>query len=119
MGLAATLFMVDAGAMEQELRDLSKSFGMEKVVFGGFVNQAKLSKVYAVSVIFVFPSRLSHLASSSTMLCAPALRWRSPTEVACAPSTWSRTASAVTHTKAGDMGSLAIALENLLTEHYP
>ena len=56
-GLSASLFMVGSGELDQDLRDLSTSLGiMDSVVFGGFINQAALPRVYAGCDVFVLPS---------------------------------------------------------------
>lgn len=94
-GRAAILFMGGAGEMEQELRDLSKSLGMEKVVFGGFINQAELPMVYAVSDIFVFPSENEPFGLIVNEVMCAGFRWCSPTRSAASP-TWSRRGSMVT-----------------------
>jgi glycosyltransferase involved in cell wall biosynthesis len=52
-GHASTLFVVGSGEMEQELRDLAATCRPGAVVFGGFVNQRELPRVYAASDIFV------------------------------------------------------------------
>lgn len=52
-----TVFMVGAGEMDAELRELAASMPADTVVFGGFVNQAALPEVYAASDVFVLPAR--------------------------------------------------------------
>lgn len=56
-GVQASLLLIGSGEMEQTLRSLVAELGIqESVVFGGFVNQAELPKVYAASDVFVLPS---------------------------------------------------------------
>jgi glycosyltransferase involved in cell wall biosynthesis len=55
-GHRATILMIGTGEMEAELRVLARSFDLTNVVFGGFVNQADLPRVYAASDIFVLPA---------------------------------------------------------------
>lgn len=55
-GVRATLFMVGTGEMEAKLRARVEQLGLANVVFGGFVNQAELPRVYAASDVFVLPS---------------------------------------------------------------
>lgn len=55
-GREAAILMVGAGEMEAELRELARSLHLADVVFGGFVNQADLPRVYGASDIFVLPA---------------------------------------------------------------
>ena len=55
-GLQATLLMIGTGQMESELRELVQSLNLTNVVFGGFVNQSDLPRVYGASDIFVLPA---------------------------------------------------------------
>lgn len=52
-GCPATLFVVGSGEMDEELRELAATLGVDKAVFAGFVNQSELPDVYAASDIFV------------------------------------------------------------------
>jgi glycosyltransferase involved in cell wall biosynthesis len=56
MGLQFTILMIGAGEMEAELKKLAASLKLDNIIFGGFVNQAELPRVYAACDIFVFPS---------------------------------------------------------------
>jgi glycosyltransferase involved in cell wall biosynthesis len=51
-----TVFMVGSGEMDEELISMTDQLNLTNVVFGGFINQTMLPKVYAVSDIFVLPS---------------------------------------------------------------
>jgi glycosyltransferase involved in cell wall biosynthesis len=55
-GYDFTVLMVGGGEMDKELHALTEILGLENVVFGGFVNQAELPRVYAASDVFVLPS---------------------------------------------------------------
>jgi len=55
-GHEAVVLLIGTGEMEAELRDLTRSLDLTNVVFGGFVNQADLPRVYAASDIFVLPA---------------------------------------------------------------
>jgi len=56
-GCESALFLVGAGELEAELKNLTHSLGLDAdVIFGGFINQAELPQIYAASDIFVLPS---------------------------------------------------------------
>jgi glycosyltransferase involved in cell wall biosynthesis len=55
-GISATLFIVGTGELESELRALTVQLKMPNVVFGGFVNQSDLPRVFAASDVFVLPA---------------------------------------------------------------
>jgi len=55
-GHKVTLFIVGSGEMEHDLRHMAASNDPEAVVFGGFINQQELPKVYAACDIFVLPA---------------------------------------------------------------
>ncbi len=56
MGIRFTVLMVGSGDMVEPLRRLAAELSLDNVVFGGFINQADLPKVYAASDVFVLPS---------------------------------------------------------------
>ena len=56
LGRPVTLFMVGTGELQQALEQQVRDLGMTNVVFGGFVNQALLPKIFAISDVFVLPS---------------------------------------------------------------
>ena len=55
-GYRFSVLMIGSGEMESELKNLVKDYRLENVVFGGFINQSELPKIYGVSDIFVLPS---------------------------------------------------------------
>jgi len=114
-GHAATLFMVGTGEMEHELRELTTSLAVGNVVFGGFINQAELPKVYAAADIFVLPSENEPWGLIvNEVMCAGILMVVSD-EVGCVPDLVKDGVNGY-HIKAGDIGSLAMALEKLLAD---
>jgi glycosyltransferase involved in cell wall biosynthesis len=56
MGLQFTILMIGAGEMEAELKKMAASLKLDNIIFGGFVNQAELPRVYAACDVFVLPS---------------------------------------------------------------
>lgn len=114
-GLAATLFMVGTGEMEQELRALSTSLGMENVVFGGFINQSELPNVFAASDIFVLPAENEPWGLIVNEVMCAGIPVVVADEVGCVPDLVKDGVNGF-HIKAGDIGSLARALEMLLAD---
>jgi glycosyltransferase involved in cell wall biosynthesis len=114
-GQAATLFMVGNGKMEHELRDLATSLAMDNVVFGGFINQAELPKVYAAADIFVLPSENEPWGLIVNEVMCAGIPVVVSDEVGCVPDLVKDGVNGY-HMKAGDIGSLAIALEKLLAD---
>lgn len=55
-GYDFSVFMVGSGEMDEELRDLVQNLELINVVFGGFINQTELPRLYAASDVFVLPS---------------------------------------------------------------
>ena len=114
-GHAATLFMVGAGEMEHELRDLATSLAVDNVVFGGFINQADLPKVFAASDIFVLPSENEPWGLIVNEVMCAGLPVVVSREVGCVPDLVKDGVNGY-HIKPGDIGSLAAALEKLLAD---
>jgi glycosyltransferase involved in cell wall biosynthesis len=114
-GQVATLFMVGTGEMEDELRDLSNSLCMENVVFGGFINQAELPKVYAASDIFVLPSENDHWGLIVNEVMCAGIPVVVSNDAGCVPDLVKDGVNGY-HMKAGDIGSLVLALEKLLSD---
>lgn len=112
---AATLFMVGTGEMEQDLRALSNSLNMENVVFGGFINQSELPNVYAASDIFVLPSENEPWGLIVNEVMCAGIPVVVADEVGCVPDLVEDGVNGY-HMKAGDVGSLAMALEKLLAD---
>lgn len=114
-GQVATLFMVGTGEMEQDLRALSNSLGMDNVVFGGFINQVELPKVYAASDIFVLPSENEPWGLIVNEVMCASIPVVVSDEVGCVPDLVKDGVNGY-HMNAGDIGSLAMALEKLLAD---
>lgn len=114
-GHAATLFMVGTGEMEHELLDLTTSLAVGNVVFGGFINQAELPKVYAASDIFVLPSENEPWGLIVNEVMCAGIPVVVSDEVGCVPDLVKDGVNGY-HMKAGDGGSLAMALEKLLAD---
>lgn len=114
-GLSATLFMVGTGEMEEQLRALTATLGMGNVVFGGFINQAELPKVYAVSDVFVLPSENEPWGLIVNEVMCAGIPVVVSDEVGCAPDLVKDGVNGY-QVKAGDVGSLASALEKALTD---
>jgi len=56
-GYSVSLLMVGAGELESRLKSLVKKLNLHDVVFTGFINQAKLPKIYSSADVFVLPSK--------------------------------------------------------------
>ena len=116
-GQAATLFMVGTGEMEQELRALAESLAVENVVFGGFVNQAELPGVYAASDVFVLPSDNEPWGLVVNEVMCAGIPVVVSDEVGCVTDLVKDGVNGY-HMKAGDVSSLAMAIEKLLTDEH-
>jgi len=114
-GHIATLFMVGTGEMEHELRDLTSSLAIRNVVFGGFLNQAELPNVFAASDIFVLPSENEPWGLIVNEVMCAGIPVVVSDEVGCVPDLVKDGVNGY-HMKAGDIGSLATALEKLLAD---
>ena len=114
-GRTATLFMVGTGEMEHELRDLASSLAMGNVIFGGFINQAELPKVYAASDIFVLPSENEPWGLVVNEVMCAGIPVVVSDEVGCVPDLVKDGVNGY-HMNAGNIGSLAMALEKLLAD---
>lgn len=55
-GLDFDLLMVGSGELEDALRAMVRSHGLDGVVFAGFVNQTEMPRMFGVSDVFVLPS---------------------------------------------------------------
>ena len=114
-GQAATLFMVGTGEMGKELQDLATALAMDNVVFGGFINQAELPKVYAASDIFVLPSENEPWGLIVNEVMCAGIPVVVTDEVGCVSDLIKDGVNGY-HMKAGDIDSLARALEKLLAD---
>ncbi len=114
-GHSAALFMVGTGEMEHELRDLTASLSVGNVVFAGFINQAELPKVYVAADIFVLPSENEPWGLIVNEVMCAGIPVVISDEVGCVPDLVKDGVNGY-HMKAGDIGSLALALEKLLAD---
>lgn len=85
------------------------------MVFGGFINQAELPKVYAVSDIFVFLSENEPFGLIVNEVMCAGVPVVFSDEVGCVPDLVKEGVNSC-HIKAGDVGSLAAAIEKLLVD---
>lgn len=114
-GIHATVFMVGTGEMESELRALVKDLDLNNVIFGGFVNQTELPRVFAASDIFVLPAENEPWGLIvNEVMCAgmPVVVSR---EVGCVPDLVHDGVNGF-HMRAGDADSLALALSKLICD---
>jgi glycosyltransferase involved in cell wall biosynthesis len=114
-GFSTTVFMVGSGEMEQELRHLVTSLSMDNVVFGGFINQAELPKIYAVSDVFVLPSENEPWGLIVNEVMCAGIPVVVSDEAGCVRDLVKEGVNGY-HMKAGDVGTLAAALEKLLAD---
>jgi glycosyltransferase involved in cell wall biosynthesis len=115
-GISATLFMVGTGEMESELRTLVAEQKMTNVVFGGFVNQAELPRVFAASDVFVLPAENEPWGLIVNEAMCAGLPVIVSEEVGCVPDLVENGVSGF-HVVAGDVASLVKALRIVLTDH--
>jgi glycosyltransferase involved in cell wall biosynthesis len=114
-GVVATLFMVGAGEMEQELRDLAARFRLDNVVFSGFLNQAALPGVYGVSDVFVLPADNEPWGLVVNEVMCAGIPVIISDEVGCVVDLVKDGVNGY-HIKAGDVASLAMAIERVLAD---
>jgi glycosyltransferase involved in cell wall biosynthesis len=116
-GHTATLFMVGAGEMEQELRDLTARLGMANVVFSGFLNQAELPGIYAASDVFVLPSDNEPWGLVVNEVMCAGIPVVVSDEVGCVADLVKDGVNGY-HMKAGDILSLSRAIEKLVADEH-
>ena len=114
VGHSAALFMVGTGEMEYELCQLTTSLALGNVVFGGFINQSELPKIYAASDIFVLPSEDEPWGLIVNEVMCAGIPVVVSEEVGCVPDLVKDDVNGY-HMKAGDIGSLVMALDKLLS----
>lgn len=112
-GIHASLLLVGTGEMEAQLRSRVAELGLTDVVFGGFVNQAELPKVYAASDIFVLPSENEPWGLIVNEVMCAGLPVVVADEVGCVPDLVKDGVNGRTM-RAGDVDSLVAALRDLL-----
>lgn len=114
-GIQATLFLVGTGEMEAELHARVAVLGLNNVVFGGFVNQSALPRVYAASDVFVLPAENEPWGLIVNEVMCAGLPVIVAEEVGCVPDLV-RDGVNGKHMRAGDVSSLTAALRELLAD---
>jgi glycosyltransferase involved in cell wall biosynthesis len=112
-GEGVTLLMVGTGEMEQELRAQAAALGMDNVVFAGFINQSELPSIYAASDIFVLPAEDEPWGLIVNEVMCAGVPVVAADEVGCVRDLVQDGVNGY-HMKAGDVGSLAKALQTLV-----
>ena len=113
-GVDASLLMVGTGEMEAALKALVVEYNLDgRVVFGGFVNQAELPRVYAASDVFVLPAESEPWGLIVNEVMCAGVPVVVAEEVGCVPDLVhdGRTGLLM---PAGDVPALAAALRRLL-----
>jgi glycosyltransferase involved in cell wall biosynthesis len=104
---------VGTGEMEQELRAQAAALGMDNVVFAGFINQSELPSIYAASDIFVLPAEDEPWGLIVNEVMCAGVPVVAADEVGCVRDLVQDGVNGY-HMKAGDVGSLAKALQTLV-----
>jgi len=115
-GVHASLLMVGTGEMDAALKALVVEYNLDgRVVFGGFVNQAELPRVYAASDVFVLPAESEPWGLIVNEVMCAGVPVVVAAEVGCVPDLVhdGRTGLLM---QAGDAASLAAALRRLLSD---
>lgn len=116
-GFFATLFMVGTGEMEHELHKLSTSLKLDNVVFGGFINQSELPKVFGISDIFVLPAENEPWGLIVNEAMCAGIPVVISEEVGCVPDLVKDGVNGYL-IKAGDVESLTTAIVKLLADDF-
>lgn len=114
-GVDASLLMVGTGEMDAALKALVVEYNLgDRVVFGGFVNQTELPRVYAASDVFVLPAESEPWGLIVNEVMCAGVPVVVAEEVGCVPDLVhdGRTGLLM---RAGDVPALAAALRRLLT----
>jgi Glycosyltransferase len=114
-GVVATLLMVGTGEMERDLRELARDLALDNVVFGGFVNQSELPKVYAASDVFVLPSENEPWGLIVNEVMCAGIPVVVSAEVGCVPDIVKHGTNGW-HMQAGSVASLVEALKAILLD---
>lgn len=114
-GVSATLFLVGTGDMDAELRARVDELDLAGVVFGGFVNQAGLPRVYAASDVFVLPAEDEPWGLIVNEVLCASMPVVVADEVGCVPDLV-RDGVNGRLVRAGDVDSLTSALRDLVTD---
>lgn len=114
-GSGAVLFVVGAGEMESELKALAEMLNPGSVVFGGFVNQSELPRVFAACDVFVLPAENEPWGLVvNEVMCAgkPVIV---SCEVGCVPDLVKHGVNGYV-TESRDIESLLVALRQILSD---
>lgn len=114
-GYDFSVLMVGSGEMDAELRTLVQKLGLTNVVFGGFINQAELPRVYAAGDVFVLPAENEPWGLIVNEVMCAGIPVVVSDEVGCVPDLVKDGINGY-HMKAGSPQSLADALERLLAD---
>lgn len=114
-GIRATLFLVGTGEMESTLRARVAELNLPDVVFGGFINQAELPRIYAASDVFVLPAESEPWGLIVNEVMCAGLPVVVSEEVGCVPDLVHDGVNGC-HMRAGDVDSLTAALGNVLRD---
>lgn len=114
-GYDFSVFMVGSGEMDAELRTLVQNLGLTNVVWGGFINQTELPRVYAASDVFVLPAENEPWGLIVNEVMCAAIPVVVSDKVGCVPDLVKDGINGY-HMKAGNPQSLADALERVLAD---
>lgn len=112
-GMKIALLMVGTGEMELELRAKVIELGVVSCVFGGFVNQAELPRVFAACDVFVLPAESEPWGLIVNEVMCAGIPVVVAKEVGCVPDLVKDGENGF-HMIAGDAGSLADAISGIL-----
>ena len=114
-GYNFSVLMVGSGGIDAELRALVKNLGLINVLFGGFVNQSELPRIYAASDVFVLPSENEPWGLIVNEVMCAGIPVIVSDEVGCVPDLVKDGINGY-HIKARSPQSLADALERVLAD---
>jgi glycosyltransferase involved in cell wall biosynthesis len=109
------VIMAGSGELEPELRTFCAENMLDNVIFTGFVNQSELPALYGASDIFVLPSEDEPWALAVNEAMCAGLPVVVSREVGCVPDLVRDGINGFTP-NAGDIGSLAHALQHLIED---
>lgn len=115
VGLQFTILMIGGGEMEAELKKLTASLRLDNIIFGGFVNQAELPRVYAACDVFVLPSDNEPWGLIVNEVMCAGLPVVVADKVGCAPDLVKEGVNGFLM-QAGDVQSLVRALSRLIVD---
>lgn len=116
-GRRACLLMVGSGEMDDELRSLADRLNMRNVFFSGFVNQTELPRIFAACDVFVLPSENEPWGLVVNEVMCAGIPVVVADEVGCVVDLVQDGVNGY-RTKAGDVVSLVVAIEKLLSDDH-